>query len=72
MSKALNDEEFWTFTATVRDDPGEPVKVGGDEGQAVVLGSARQISPLGSALTGKTEEEKKTDEARRAQTRKIC
>jgi hypothetical protein len=60
------------FTAMVRDDPGDPVKVGGEFGHAVVPESARQTSPLGCALTGKTEKERERTVARRVQTRSIC
>jgi len=46
MSKPLNDSEFWTFTATVKDDPGEPVKVGGDDGHVVLLEESMQTRPV--------------------------
>ena len=60
------------FTAMVRDDPMEPAKVGGVDGQVVMLGSARQTSPLGCALAGKTEDDRVRTSARKVQARSIC
>ena len=60
------------FTAMVRDDPMDPAKVGGVDGQVVVLGSARQTSPLGCALARKTEEDREKTSARKVQARSIC
>ncbi len=60
------------LTATVRDEPGEPKNVGGDEGQVVVPDAAMQTRPVACAFaTGRTDVKSRADENSATSMRKF-